>query len=183
MTCDDYNLALSLNSRDPKAEERKFKEVLLLKQINENSLSVRKTLNGQFKGPSWQVDYCPKDSQRTAEEKEEIKAAAARKAEEERFYKTDHPRDGVYARHGAGFEERCSKFGDVAIYLAKKSISYGTDKCSISRLYDDPPDAVRISVVCNETPGPDFVVSSDGRSATVRRPNEEKMMTRVEPRS
>jgi hypothetical protein len=61
ITCDDYNLALSIDERDPNAYERKFKEVMLLKRINDTSMSVRKTLNGQFKGPSWQADYCPKD--------------------------------------------------------------------------------------------------------------------------
>jgi hypothetical protein len=69
MVCDDYNLALALNPRDKKAEERKFKEVMLLKWINENALSVRRTLNGKFKGPSWQVDYCPEQSKAAVKDK------------------------------------------------------------------------------------------------------------------
>ena len=176
LTCDDYNLALALNPRDAKAEERTFKEVMLLKRINEKSLSIRRTLNGKFKDPSWQADYCPESSQRSIEDKERIQTEAVRKAEEERSHKTEYPRDGVYAKPDAGFEERCSKFGDAAVDLANDRISYGADKCSIQRRYDEPPDAVRIIVTCNEKPGPDFVVSKDGRHATIRRTNEEKMM-------
>jgi hypothetical protein len=62
MICDDYNLALYLNPRDKNAEGRKFKEVMLLRRINENAISVRRTLNGKFKGSSWQADYCPEQS-------------------------------------------------------------------------------------------------------------------------
>lgn len=176
LTCHDYNLALSLNPRDAKAEERKFKEIMLLKRINEKTLSIRRTLNGKFKDPSWQADYCPEKSQLSIEDKERIRAEAVRKAEEERFYKTDYPHDGVYAKPDASFEERCSKSGDAAVDLANDRFSYGADKCTIQRRYDDPPDVVRMTVTCNEKPGPDFVVSKDGRHATIRQPNEEKIM-------
>ena len=65
MTCSDYNLAATLFPRDPKSEEKKFKEVLVLKKINKKSMSVRKTLNGKFTGASWQTDYCLENWQRS----------------------------------------------------------------------------------------------------------------------
>src|SRR5262249_892774 len=39
MTCYDYNLAESLYPRDPKVEEKQFKEVMLLKRIDDSKIS------------------------------------------------------------------------------------------------------------------------------------------------
>ena len=81
MTCSDYNLAATLFPRDPKSEEKKFKEVLVLKKINKNSMSVRKTLNGKFTGASWQTDYCPENWQRSyIESRARAKTEAEQKA-------------------------------------------------------------------------------------------------------
>jgi len=81
MTCSDYNLAATLFPRDPKSEEKKFKEVLVLKKINKKSMSVRKTLNGKFTGASWQTDYCPENWQRSyIESRARAKTEAEQKA-------------------------------------------------------------------------------------------------------
>ena len=81
MTCSDYNLAATLFPRDPKSEEKKFKEVLVLKKINKISMSVRKTLNGKFTGASWQTDYRPESWQRSyIESRARAKTEAEQKA-------------------------------------------------------------------------------------------------------
>ena len=60
MTCDDYNLAEFLDPKDPNADERKFKEVMLLKKIDDNTIVVRRTRNGKFTDPNWRASYARK---------------------------------------------------------------------------------------------------------------------------
>ena len=62
LTCHDYNLAEHIGDRDP--ENRVFKEVLLLRKIDGKSISVRKTVNGKFDGPSYPMSYCPATDQK-----------------------------------------------------------------------------------------------------------------------
>jgi hypothetical protein len=168
LSCNDYNLAEAIKAADP--ENKLFKEIMLLKRIDERTVLIHQTANGKFSAPRWKASYCPEEAQRMyIEAKARYRAEAARKADEERRSKSDHPRDGVYANPGANFEERCSKFGDAKIGLARESISIGADKCEILHSSDSPPDTVDITVICNENPDiPNFVVSSDGRRATVR---------------
>jgi hypothetical protein len=66
MTCADLNLAQSLYPRDPKAEERLFKEVMLLDKVDEKTIFIRKTSNGKFRGRRWQATYCPDEQQRVS---------------------------------------------------------------------------------------------------------------------
>ena len=75
--------------RDP--ENRKFKEIMLLRKDGGTSMFVRKTLNGKFRGATWRAAYCPVETQRAytdqvAKEREEAaqKAEWERKAAEER---------------------------------------------------------------------------------------------------
>jgi len=80
-TCDDYNLATNLN----RPEETKFKEVILLKRVDEKSMMVRKTLDGKFKDPEWKAVYCPKEVQQTyheakARDRDEAQRKAATKS-------------------------------------------------------------------------------------------------------
>jgi hypothetical protein len=83
MTCSDYNLAEFI--KDPNPEERKFKEIILLRKIDEKSMFVRKTVNGKFKDPDWRAAFCPEDGQRRyTEAKARDKAEAEQKAAEER---------------------------------------------------------------------------------------------------
>lgn len=79
MTCTDINLAQSLYPRDSAAEERPFKEVMLLDKIGEKTISIRKTSNGKFRGRPWRATYCP-DEQQRAGEKSTPKPVAARAA-------------------------------------------------------------------------------------------------------
>jgi hypothetical protein len=60
MTCDDYNLAAFLKEPD----EKIFKEVMLLKKIDEKRIVFRKTLNGKFMDPDYPASYCPANAQR-----------------------------------------------------------------------------------------------------------------------
>lgn len=85
MTCNDYNLAEYINDKDPNPYERKFKEIMLLRKIDEKSMFVRKTQNGKFKDPDWRASYCPEDAQRMyTESKARDKAEAEQKAAKER---------------------------------------------------------------------------------------------------
>jgi hypothetical protein len=77
MTCDDYNLAGSLNE----PEDKIFKEVMLLKKVDEKRIVFRKTVNGKFKYPEYPASYCPPDAQRAyLESKAQSKAEAEQKA-------------------------------------------------------------------------------------------------------
>ncbi len=149
MTCHDYNLALSINSRDPNAYERKFKEVMLLRKINGKSMSVRKTQNGKFKDPDWQADYCSEEDQRVyTEAMAKNTAEAERKVVEERLRLNPwRPRDGIYATPGSNFENRCQA-SDAIIELTERSISSGPDKCSITFIRDEP-DAIQLFATCS----------------------------------
>lgn len=85
MTCSDYNLAGTLFPKDPKNEGKQFKEVLVLKKINKQSMLVRKTLNGKFTGAGRQADYCPENWQRSyIDSKSSAKTEAEKKANKAR---------------------------------------------------------------------------------------------------
>ena len=173
MTCSDYNLAESIHT----PEDKQFREIMLLRKIDEQTMFVRTTSNGKFNSRGGRVAYCPEEQQRAhIEAAEQSKAEAARKADEERRSKSDHPKDGVYASPGPDFNERCTK-NDAIIGLTRQSISIGADKCEVLDSTDQPPDTVRMQVLCNENPDrPDFLVSPDGRRATVIVPSRERMM-------
>src|SRR5450756_873831 len=126
MVCYDYNLAESINSKDPNPEERKFKEIMLLRKIDGKSMFVRKTVNGKFKGPDWRASYCPDEAQRMyTEAMASNKAEAEQKAAEEKLSLNPwRPQDGVYATSGTNFEDRCLKANDAIIEFAERSVSY-----------------------------------------------------------
>ena len=146
LTCNDYNLAGALFPKDPKAEEKEFKEVLILKKIDEKSMSVRKTVNGKFKDPAWKADYCPNETQRSYFEG---KAKAKEDAEREDAERNPwHPQAGVYAIPGTDFNDRCLKSGDAIIELAERSISNGADKCNVTFIRGEP-NALQMFVTCN----------------------------------
>jgi len=82
MTCSDYNLVDFIGDPNP---ERKFKEVMLFKKVNETMILFRKTLNGKFKDPDWKASYCPDETQRLyTEAKARDNSEAKRKAAEEK---------------------------------------------------------------------------------------------------
>lgn len=87
LTCNDYNLAESLDSRDPNPYDRKFRETMTLRKADENSVLIRKTLNGRFRVPEWKGVYCPKEAQRayldaTARDRQEAERKATMKSSE-----------------------------------------------------------------------------------------------------
>jgi hypothetical protein len=168
MTCYDYNLALFINSRDPNAYERKFKEIMLLRKNNGNSVFVRKTLNGKFKNPEWRASYCPEEAQRMhTEATASNKAEAAQKAVEERLKLNPwRPQDGVYATPGTNFEDRCLKAGDAIIEFAERSISGGTDKCSVTFIRDEP-NAVRLFATCSREPNAQSSIGRIGEGGSI----------------
>jgi hypothetical protein len=155
MACDDYNLAEFLNPKDPNPDERKFKEVVLLKKIDDNAIVVRRTRNGKFADPNWRASYCPEEAQRIyTEAKARDKAEAEQKAAEERSGQGKwRPRDGVYADPVADFDDRCLKSGDAIIGLAEASVSSGADTCAITNVADISPGEIRLGVICRQKPG------------------------------
>jgi hypothetical protein len=171
-----------INDPDP---ERKFKEVVLLRQKNETTIFVRKTLNGKFTVPGWQASYCPEKMQVSYREaqrrgRDEQKAEAAQKKAKPRMEKW-HPKDGVYASPGADFNDRCLKSGDLTIGLAENSVSSGEAKCKIFKITDGPPDpdAIVLDMTCNQPPGEqtDIWRKLDGQTA-LETPSKETMILR-----
>ncbi len=125
---------------------------MLLKRINDKSMSVRKTLNGQFNGPSWQADYCPEDVQR-------MRIEQSKRAVEEAKYKTPEqlsrpnqwrPKDGIYASTGPDFSDRCAKSGDVAIGLTDGSISSGKAECKVVEVMNTGQAAMSLNMTCSQ---------------------------------
>jgi len=65
--------------------EKPYKEIVLLKKMNEKTIFLRETQNGKFKRPGGKMSYCPEDAQRsytTARARD--KAEAEQKAPVER---------------------------------------------------------------------------------------------------
>lgn len=148
MTCNDLNLEGHLK----KPEGTQFKEVMLLKRIDEKSVSVRRTLNGKFEGSAWQADYCPDGAQRMYAE-----AVASERARKE--YKLPEelqrpnqwrPKDGIYAGTGPEFSDRCAKSGDVAVGLVDGSISGGKAHCKVVSVMNTGRAAMSLSITCNQ---------------------------------
>ena len=151
MTCNDYNLAEDIH--DPNPEERKFKEVMLLRKKDENSIFVRRTQNGQFKGPEARASYCPEKWQRAyIESRARDRAEAKQKATEEKLSLNPwRPLEGIYATSGANFDDQCRKGGDATIALSERSIVSGADKCNVTFIRNEP-DAVKLFATCNQPP-------------------------------
>jgi hypothetical protein len=151
--CDDYNLAEDLK----KPEGTEFKEVVLLKKIDDKSMLVRKTVDGKFKDPEWKAVYCPKDAQqmyRDATLKNQAKIEREKAAAKTAW----QPRDGVYASAGADFEDRCLKSGDAVVRLAQSALSIGGASCYVAHVSVEPPSSVTLSLNC----GGQAVVKSNG---------------------
>jgi hypothetical protein len=84
LTCNDYNLAEDLDNHDPNPYDRKFKEVMTLRKVDEKSFLIRKTLNGKFRTPEWHAVFCPQKAQQAyleakARDREEVQRKAATK--------------------------------------------------------------------------------------------------------
>ena len=149
LLCLDYNLAAHLG----KPDEWEFKEFMLLRRINETTLSVQKTINGKLTDPSAQATYCPELAQRkyTAmlrREREEKKAEAAGKTLEKWV-----PKDGIYATPGADFNDRCLKLDQLVLGLSDGSVSVGANKCNIYTRSDWRPNEINLQMICNGTTG------------------------------
>jgi hypothetical protein len=174
MTCNDYNLAEFINDNDPNPYDRQFKEVMLLRKMDEKSISVRKTVNGKFKDPEWRAAYCPKDAQRShTEATARNRAEAAQKAAAQRKWR---PRDGAYASRGADFGDRCLRSRDVIIGLAGNSVSSGVANCSISNITESPPDGINLGLICDQKLGTPGRVS--GGQTIAEGPTAEAMILR-----
>jgi uncharacterized protein with FMN-binding domain len=166
MTCNDYNLADDLDPKDPAPENRKFKEVMYLKKVDDKSMIVRKSSNGKLDG-SWRADYCPADEQRiyieamahSAREKAERKAA-----EEQNKPNPWRPQDGVYATQGANFDERCLKAGDAIIRFSERVISDGNDRCNLTFIRDEQDD-IRAFATCGQETSEPRQTGTDGHPA------------------
>lgn len=146
-------------------EERSYKEIILLKKIDEKTIFVRETQDGKFRRPGGPMAYCPDELQKAKETR--------RKAEEENTLKGAHPRDGVYAAAGADFEARCAKLDDTIVAFSGKSITTASNICKIHNTRVQLPDTVRIRADCTSRPTSADAVSVQDWSTT---PNGENLM-------
>lgn len=155
MTCYDYNLTQTLYPKDPNAGERRVKEVMLLKRLDNGAISIRKTVNNKFTDSFWRADYCPEQVQRTRLER---KAEAKLKAAQEKMMRNPwRPKVGVYAGPGANFGERCLKGGDATIDVDERTISIGAEKCSIVQIRDELATAETF-VDCGSPKRPEIII-------------------------
>ena len=60
------------------------------------------------------------------------------------------PKDGLYAAPGNDFKDRCRDSTEIAIELAKKSISGSEWSCEITKLTDTSPDSIRLDMSCSD---------------------------------
>lgn len=151
MNCYDLNLAESLKRSDKNPEDRTFREVMTLRPIGDQSISVRKTLNGKFNEPAGQVDYCPAEAQRAhAEADARDRAKFAYKIPEQLSRPNQwRPKDGIYASTGPDFNDRCAKSGDIAIGLTDGSISSGKAKCKVVEVMNTGQAAMSLNMTCS----------------------------------
>jgi hypothetical protein len=146
-TCNDYNLAGYLNE----PEDKIFKEVMLLKKIDEKRIVVRKTVNGKFKDPEFRASYCPQNWQQAyLESNTQDKAEAEQKAVQEKLRLDPwRPREGVYATSDTDLNVHCQKNGDAVIELSERSISIGSDKCNVTFIRDQTNE-IRLFATCSQ---------------------------------
>jgi len=147
MACNDLNLAQSLFPHDEHAEEHVFKEIMLIRKINDGTISVRMTSNGKFSGKTgWQVSYCSVDQQRVA---------AGQPPE------PWQPQDGVYAAPGSDFDEQCRNATDTVLDLPARKLSSGPDQCNVYSYNDATLRDPTLRIVCNETNAKKGVIEKD----------------------
>jgi hypothetical protein len=79
------------------------------------------------------------------------------------------PRDDVYATSGTNFEDRCLKASDATIEIAERSISSGTDKCSVTFIRDEP-NAIRMFATCSREPNAQGSISRTGEGGSTLAP-------------
>jgi hypothetical protein len=76
------------------------------------------------------------------------------------------PQEGVYATSDANFNDHCLRNGDAIIELSERSISIGSDRCSVTFIRDEPDDAIKLFATCigasnasgSVSPGPDTLI-------------------------
>jgi hypothetical protein len=176
MACNDYNLAGYLNE----PEDKIFKEVMLLKKIDEKRIVVRKTVDGKFKDPEFRASYCPQNWQHAyLESNAQDKAEAEQKAVEEKLRLDPwRPKEGVYATSDTDLDVHCQKDGDAIIELSERSISIGSDRCHVIFIRDDPV-AIKLFATCigaadalgSVSPSPDTIILAkiDDRTVFVQK--------------
>jgi hypothetical protein len=166
MTCYDYNLTQILYPKDPNAGERKVKEVMLLKRLDNEAISIQKSVNSKFTRSSGRVDYCPERVQRTR--LEGMAEAKLKAAQDEMMRNPWRPRIGIYAAPGANFGERCLNGGEATIDLGERSISIGPEKCSVVQIRDQLGTAETF-VDCGTPKRPEIIIfrKLDDATATI----------------
>jgi hypothetical protein len=166
MDCYDLNLAEGLN----RPEDKHFKEIMILKRINDQALSVRKTLNGRFNGSAWQSNYCPDEAQLVhAEQQARDRATTEYKIPEQLVSPNQwRPKDGIYAGVGPDFNDRCAKSGDVAVALTEGTIASGKIECKVVGLMNTGRAEVSMDMTCTPASGkqapPEKKKNSDSNS-------------------
>jgi hypothetical protein len=180
MSCSDVNLESAISKPDPNSKEMRFEETMTFRKADGKILFIRKSQNGKINFPETRVAYCPPKAQQAyLQLKAKADASAAqRKAAEMSAWR---PRDGIYARAGADFNERCMTSGDMTIDLASASASRDGLACDISDVTVTPRDTVSLSLACGRKP-----ISSDSamKKAASEQPGAEIMtVSRIDDQS
>jgi hypothetical protein len=144
-----HNLAEYLHE----PEDKTFKEVMLLKKIDQERIVIQKTVNGKFKDPEFRASYCAQNWQLAyLESKTQSNAEAEQKAVEEKLRLDPwRPREGVYATSDTNLNDHCQKNGDAVIELSERSISIGSDKCNVTFIRNQTNE-IRLFATCTQQP-------------------------------
>ena len=153
-------LRLDLSCVDVEGSERRTKEVMSFRRINEKSFFMRMSNKGRFDSREFQVDYCPE----TPADKWPTAFEIARDAVRKQLKTAEwQPRSGVYASPGPDFDDRCTKSADAVIELEQISVSSGVSHCVISSIDSSTPASIRMEARCDLKPGQTgLVVRSKG---------------------
>lgn len=147
-----------------------YKVTFSLKKIDNKTILYGSSSKG-VKGQAERLSYCPDEYQRLhAEAQAKNKAEVEQKAAEERLrLEPWRPQDGIYASPGTNFEDRCLKSGDATIEMTERSISSGTDKCSITFIRDEL-DAIRLFATCGQETNAQGSIGKIGDSGSTLAP-------------
>lgn len=74
------------------------------------------------------------------------------------------------ATPGTNFNDQCLKAGDATVELSKRSISSGSDRCSVTFIRDEP-DAIRLFATCSQEPSAQGAIRRIGDSGSTPAPS------------
>jgi hypothetical protein len=147
---------LRLNAKCDDVHSGKSRDTIVIRRIDDQSFSM-----GWRGQRSYRYVYCPEITT------EEAKRRELQKQLERAEW---HPRDGVYAKPGADFNDRCSKSGDAVIELGQISISTDASLCEVASIESGTQASIKIDARCDLKPGQTGTVARSIRGEIVFAP-------------